>query len=399
MPTAKGSQTIRRARSGQPGLTYRVTLWEDGKEYRNDIDVKGDLRYIDICYNKSFALVGDTEFKAYQCISTHTSDEATGKTLTNTDLWTELNAFQPVLTGVLLAQQIKASAIDVGDLAADVGFINALTVKSLKTDSGKVTIENDGSITAESGTIENFVARRLHNPFTQYSSSTPPTVDNVCTDERSTAQESYELDWTAASSGRRLTIVGAIEITAPSGKYFYENGRHYGTFKSVFGCTEMLGYGYEDSFFGWIVLNRTRFASSYIDNINFGRELSPLAIGRVDDTEGGKPSFAVLKTADGSNNMEVKYGYSSSSSAAQGLYYLYCPKDWFAKVDDIYVEVTGYGASVGYASAPIKASVANIIIYGDNRYRIGIATSDDDSQNDGSFFFKLYNMAQWDDTY
>jgi hypothetical protein len=153
MPTAKGSQTIRRARSGQPGLTYRVTLWEDGKEYRNDTDVKGDLRYIDICYNKSFALVGDTEFKAYQCISTHTSDEATGKTLTNTDLWRELNEFHPVLTGVLLAQQIKASAIDVGDLAADNTFINALTVKSLKTDSGNVTIENDGSITAIDGTF------------------------------------------------------------------------------------------------------------------------------------------------------------------------------------------------------------------------------------------------------
>lgn len=153
MPTAKGSQTIRRARAGQPGLTYRVTLWEDGKEYRNDADVKGDLRYIDICYNKSFALVGDTEFKAYQCVSTHTSDEASGKTLTNTALWRELNAFQPVLTGVLLAQQIKASAIDVEDLAAAEAFINALTVKSLKTDSGKVTIENDGSITAVDGTF------------------------------------------------------------------------------------------------------------------------------------------------------------------------------------------------------------------------------------------------------
>lgn len=125
MPSAKGSQTIRRARSGQPGLTYRVTLWEDGKEYRNDTEVKGDIRYIDICYNKSFALVGDADFKAYQCRSTHTSSTEDGRTLENTKLWEEINDMRPTLTAVLLAQQIKADAIDV----------NGLTVKTLSTTS------------------------------------------------------------------------------------------------------------------------------------------------------------------------------------------------------------------------------------------------------------------------
>ena len=51
-------------------------------------------------------------------------------------------------TTTITGGHIKSEFINVTALAADAGFINALTVNKLRTNSGKVVIEADGSITA-----------------------------------------------------------------------------------------------------------------------------------------------------------------------------------------------------------------------------------------------------------
>ena len=405
---ANGDDGVR----GVDAPIVRCSKWEANTAYNNgtnqeEIDGKS-IFYLDIVYDPATQ-------QYYQCNTSHTSgttfSEDSGK-------WSQLNKFKPIATSVLFAgNEENGWIIDEGEIkhtgnkslltnAGEIYLGNSDTSKEPTADTANFSVDADGKvtvngkiitddITAISGTLEALTVKRSKNPFTKYSSSTPPTVDNVYTDSLGGTKSPYILDWTPASSGRRLTIVGAIEITAPPGKYFYENGRCYTTFQSTYGCTEMLGYGDEDFFSGWIVLNRSRIAAY----VNYGRELTPVAIGKVDGSTSGSASFATLKVCDtgdkvdGSNIMKVTH------AGVTGFYYLDCPVGWFAKKEDIYVDVTGIGSSVGETGTwPVKASVYDI----DDEisrfyYRITIAVSDDSSANDGSFYFKLYNMAQWDD--
>lgn len=257
--------------------------------------------------------------------------------------------------------------------------------------------EFSGKITATSGSIDGLQVQRLRNPFGKITDSfTPINEDNVVSDilGGSSGRYAYNLDWTTASSGRRQTIIGAVSITAPSGKYFYENGRKYTLFESSYECSEMIGYGTEDEFYGWIVVNRTSFSTNY----NFGREITPLAFGKVTGTSSGA-SFAQCKFT---NKDDAKVGTNKVmdiTRVGEGCYWLYVPRSWFVSAGYIYADLCGYGYCYG-GSSPIKATVTNIAattLSGYNVWRIEISTSDDASENDGSFFFKLFNMAQWDD--
>lgn len=347
---------------------------------------------------------------------------------------TQLTASEAFIT------KLVASEFFIETLSADNAFLNDLYVKHLNAADGSfkgtVTIYNalnaiiarlgeaefplwlggasaaaavtkvkaDGElqtskIKATGGTLEELTTQRLRNPFGTISDSfTPIDDDNVVSDilGGSSLRYSYSLDWTVKSSGRRQTIIGAVSIDAPSGKYFYENGRKYTEFNSSYECTEMIGYGNDTTFYGWIVVRRTLFSTTY----NFGREVTPLAMGRVfgGDTSA---SFTILKTTNkdnatvnGSAVMTVAY------AGTTGHYYLYCPRGWFVSANYIGVHLTGYGFVSGSTTAPAGADVASIIattLSGYNVWRIEVVVHDDATPNAGSFFFQLYNMAQWDD--
>ena len=117
----QGSKTVARARKGDTGnggITYRITVWEDRKEYRNDSSLKTDgERIIDVAVNKAMSLIGDTSFKAYKCRVTHTSD-AQSRPLAVGTYWEAINTLQPIVTPVLLADKIAANFIDVDELTA-----------------------------------------------------------------------------------------------------------------------------------------------------------------------------------------------------------------------------------------------------------------------------------------
>lgn len=347
---------------------------------------------------------------------------------------TQLTASEAFIT------KLVASEFFIETLSADNAFLNDLYVKHLNAADGSfkgtVTIYNalnaiiarlgeaefplwlggasaaaavtkvkaDGElqtskIKATGGTLEELTTQRLRNPFGTISDSfTPIDDDNVVSDilGGSSFRYAYSLDWTVKSSGRRQTIIGAVSIDAPSGKYFFENGRKYTEFNSSYECTEMIGYGNDTTFYGWIVVRRTLFSTTY----NFGRDVTPLAMGRV---SGGdtSASFTILKTTNkdnatvnGSAVMTVAY------AGTTGHYYLYCPRGWFVNANYIGVHLTGYGFVSGSTTAPAGADVASIIattLSGYNVWRIEVVVHDDATPNAGSFFFQLYNMAQWDD--
>lgn len=117
---AQGHQLVTRARKGDTGpmgISYRVSFWQAGKEYRNDINnTTASERYIDICVNMPISLIGDSNFRAYQCVTTHTSDN-NNNTLGKAGLWTSINSLKPMATPLLLAGKIVADYIDVDTLA------------------------------------------------------------------------------------------------------------------------------------------------------------------------------------------------------------------------------------------------------------------------------------------
>lgn len=139
MAGAQGHMTVRRkpkdgvnGNPGDPGAIIRVSCWETGKAYCNGTYQDG-VKYIDICTNMSMALVTDSNFAAYQCISDHTSSSSIP--LGTSGVWSKLNSLRPIVTAFILAQKIQAKFIDVDSLSADEAFITSLFAQSIEADN------------------------------------------------------------------------------------------------------------------------------------------------------------------------------------------------------------------------------------------------------------------------
>lgn len=312
-----------------------------------------------------------------------------------------------IITLPELEQEVKDDIEAFGNTIISGGYIKTnlinvdeLVVKNVYSKDGKFQLLSDGTMKSvngqfDKGKIEEATVRLTRNPFTEINDSFEAIVDDtVYSQYIGGFQLNVTIDWSTKSSGRRTCIIGAFSITAPTGKYFYENGRKFTQFDASYECTEMLGWGTDTEFFGWIIVSRTLFSTHY----NFGRQVTPLAFGKVTGTSSGA-SFAMLKCSDtndkveGSNVMKV-------TRVSEGNYWLYVPRTWFVSADYIYVDLTGVGYSSGSSSAPLKATymgAEEASLSGISVYRIMVSTSDDSSVNDGSFLFRLYNMAQWDD--
>ena len=188
-----------------------------------------------------------------------------------------------------------------------------------------------------------------------------------------------------------MVLAGSFSINAPAGKYFYENGRLFQSLQTSKEITEILGWGTENTFYGWIIMNRQLWRTTF----SFGRTLTPLAFGRVSGYSSGA-SFALKKVFDGST---ITCGRTGT-----GNYYIHVPRAWFVNASYILPVLVGYGPVEGSSDAWTKATLLGIeestYIVGETSrqsYKIKIGISDDASANDGSFYFLLYNMAQWDD--
>lgn len=139
---AQGHITITRARKGDTGavgISYRVSYWQSGKEYRNDLlNTTASERFIDICVNMPISMIGDSNFKAYQCVVTHTSSSSVP--LGTSGYWTAVNNLKPLVSPLILANKIVADYIDV----------DTLYVKHLNGADGTFT----GNLSAAGGTFK-----------------------------------------------------------------------------------------------------------------------------------------------------------------------------------------------------------------------------------------------------
>lgn len=213
----------------------------------------------------------------------------------------------------------------------------------------------------------------------------PVHYDNVVCTQSGSWSENINLQWTLENSGRRICLVnykwgstlstGYMTISAPSGKYFFEDGISKTTLKFSREVIEMIGYGDDTTFFGWIVLNRRDLMTTG----KYGKYLQVLASGIVTGTS----SSASIRynTFDGSTGVSV-------TRLGKGQYRVYLPSAW-GLASKYMVVATGIYSTA--EDTPIYPTVKAIY-----SYYFDIYTQDDASRNDGSFNFMVISTNNWD---
>lgn len=293
---------------------------------------------------------------------------------------------------------MKETIIEGGYLKNSLIDTENLLVENIYSKNGNFQTTEDGTVKGrnavfEGGTFTDVLLQgSLRNPFVQETDSivvggNQSTHDNVATISVGGGWiTNGNLEWDVKQSGRRMCITnyrwgsqysqGTIEYTAPTGKYFYENGISKNYLRLSRECVELIGYGTSTQFYGWIVLNRINLMTES----RYGRKLNALAMGIV--TGSSSETSISYKTFDGTT--------MSVSRTGEGQYRVNFSSTWFNSANDCIAIVTGLGYSQGSSKAPIKATVIG-------RYSsyITVNTSDDASRNDGSFMFIILNINDW----
>lgn len=252
---------------------------------------------------------------------------------------------------------------------------------------GNITWDKDGNLKANGGTFTDIIIQgSMRSPFVRETDAIviggkQSTHDNVVPIASGGGWiTTGSLEWGVEQSGRRMCIAnyrwgssiteGQIEYSAPTGKYFYENGITKKSIHLSRECVELMGYGTSTQFYGWIVLNRINLGT----NSRYGRKLNVLAQGIVSGYSSG--ASISYKSFDDTT--------LSVSRLDVGKYRVYVPTAWGLMTDSYIVMMTGYGGGLMKASLLTRSTT-----YFD------VEVSDDASRNDGSFMFQIINLNDW----
>lgn len=375
---------------------YYIMNGKDGAKGERGAVMRGPQAWSDCAVGYVFQSGADgEEFKDvvmygnnyYSCVKSHTktaNNNPTSTADTNNGYWKLADKFEMVATKILLAQyalvkNLGVEAIDMKDKEGNIIF---------QAKNGEV-ICNSG--TFKNGTFTNVkVIGSIRNPFHLANGSFDVDYsDNVAMLSSGGGWlDAYSMPWDVSQNGRRLTIVnykwggtmaqGQAAISAPSGKYFFEDGIKKNELKVSREIVEMIGYGTTTDFYGWIVLNRIDLMTSQ----KYGHCLKALAFGTVSGGNSSNNTSIISSTFDGSK--------LTVSRQSEGLYRVYFPSTWFAYTNNCRVILTGRGVCYN-ASSPVKATMHSL---GSGYF--DVVVSDDATRNDGSFDFIIYNGSDFD---
>lgn len=253
---------------------------------------------------------------------------------------------------------------------------------------GNITWDSAGNIKANGGTFTDILIQgSLRSPFVRETDSIviggkQSTHDNVVPIASGGGWVTVgTLEWGVEQSGRRMCIAnyrwgseittGSIEYSAPSGKYFYEDGTQKKAISLSRECVELMGYGTSTQFYGWIVLNRINLMTTS----KYGRKLNVLAQGIVTGYSSG--ASISYKSYDNASTLSV-------SRQGTGKYRVNFPSNWGLITGSYIVMMTGYGSGLMKATL-LEAGTSYFIA----------EVSDDASANDGSFMFQIINLNDW----
>ena len=253
---------------------------------------------------------------------------------------------------------------------------------------GNITWDSAGNIKANGGTFTDILIQgSLRSPFVRETDSIviggkQSTHDNVVPIASGGGWVTVgTLEWGVEQSGRRMCIAnyrwgseittGSIEYSAPSGKYFYEDGTQKKAISLSRECVELMGYGTSTQFYGWIVLNRINLMTTS----KYGRKLNVLAQGIVTGYSSG--ASISYKSYDNASTLSV-------SRQGTGKYRVNFPSNWGLITGSYIVMMTGYGSGLMKATL-LEAGTSYFIA----------EVSDDSSADDGSFMFQIINLNDW----
>lgn len=266
-------------------------------------------------------------------------------------------------------------------------------------------VTKEGNMYARNANIEGRIVGSLRNPFYRYNEGFSIVIggfegfdycDNLAISESADQAgwiHTWELSWDKTQSGRRINIINYrwgdsysglnANINAPSGKYFYENGKILKEI-NVYARerVELLGFGTNDTFHGWIVLSRQEIDS----NQKYGKNLKCLAFGTIKGTSSG--ATVEFTTFDGS--------VLSVSKTSVGMYNLSIPTSWGIKSGKLYAMATGLGSTIDVVKNPLYASVYSFYLTAGVISTVSFQCGDNESRNDGSIQFMLFNKADFE---
>lgn len=385
---------------GERGALPRVSEWTANFKYLagNPGEVFADYVY----YNGVY----------YRCMETHNSISGqTPYSLVNagSNRWAVETDYKFLAsTCVIVGENGNGWILDKGRIYHTSGAIGFNSDGSFYAANNKTTISADGILTTIEAIIQKAkltdvaVYGTIRQPFARYSGSWNWGDD----DEQSEAQQHDNLlmaggggwtlaaagfPWDASQNGRRITLMthkyngslsdGAVSITAPSGKYFFQDGLKYGELVLASReFVELIGIGEDTTFYGWLVTNRGNIET----NKSYGRKQNVLAFGTVTGQTSSGSCSMNYKTFDGRT--------LSCQRISAGRYSIYFPTAWNLSADDYIVILTGYGYVMENSdnNSPVKATLTSKT----SSYFV-VDISDDATRNDGSFQFQIINIKDF----
>lgn len=288
-------------------------------------------------------------------------------------------------------------------------FYGDVNARTFSTPNKTFTVDKDGNVAAknmkaEGGTFSDVVVEgAVSSPYTTVGSGFDLTRhDNVWLGGNNEWVNYFDLRWDVSQRGRTLHLsnygtslptTGVGKINAPSGKWFFDNGRKFSQLLVYPGTVVVLhGLGDENTFHGWLVEQRHDPSRN-----KTGVPFRAFAWGFATCSKTGDADFENYRTFDGS-----RLGISRMGA---GWCRITMPYAWYSVLQTygshwyhhFGVIATGYGYSEDGANefCPIKASVKSMGLNGNTPY-VDIWLSDDDTANDGCFQFIFYNM-DWND--
>lgn len=332
----------------------------------------------------------------------------------NTSKWNTFGAtFDSVATLLLLAEyaNIGNFVIKNNCLMSQKGTINGVESTDFTNDAFVPNIMLDGlnGISVISGS--------LRNPFVEWSSERNVfngdikngvgRYDNVVMPITSNSTDERELEpdqftWTADNSGRIIriinykwstgTAVGRVTLKAPTGKYFYENGKARTQIIMSRECLVLAGYGTPTTFYGWVVLARV---DVYTEG-SYGAPLKVLYQGIFNPNATYYIDKVWSESLANSGIEEKTWGVKILDSG--GKYRIYLPtymssSSWHVMLTPCSVGVSGSIASnVRYACLMAKGAET---VDGVSKSYFDVWTADDSSVIPGGFLFQVIGIHNW----
>lgn len=392
-----------RGAQGWKGALPRIGKWESGGTYFQGGE--GEEFYDIKLYNGKY----------YLCKGTHTGHTTTPDL--DTGWWIEAtNEWKFIATDLIKADK------------GVVENLNANYITMTDENDNIIFCAKDGEVTCNTGTFQNIkvenaklsdvlISGSSRSPFTQQDASfSKDYSDNsVYVNTTSGSELIMSLPWDVSQNGRRITLVnhdwggsataGSVGITAATGKYFYEDGVKKSKLM-LYGheFAELLGFGSESTFYGWIVIQHNFIGTTY----GYGRDVRVLAFGKVDTGSTGSVTMLRNNTFDGQSVYVTRNPDGSDSlthTTETAVYYLWLPKAWFNELDGIHCLLQAWGTSRSssnnyptdaYVYAITSATYKLSSTTSAAMWRIEIRTANNaGAKCDTGFFYEVKNSRSW----